>query len=105
LKKKGPSKAQLEEEAKWRAWSDDKLVKTLTVSIYSTWSEAFQAMDYIKYAQGLNWLTQTSGYFAGGLVMFLVGTRLPKKYGLEGVDIKAVLCAEIDTFIDAGAFS
>ena len=40
-----PTTTQREEEAYWRQWVDQRLVKVITVNIYGTAKEAFQTFD------------------------------------------------------------
>ena len=93
----------MEQEARWRAWADDRLAKVLTANLYSTLTDSFQAMEYILDVDSFSYVSQVSGYGAGGIIMWMVGRRLPAKYGLEGKDLRAELRALVDEFIDAGA--
>jgi hypothetical protein len=52
----GKSAAALEEEEKWLAWVDGRLVHVLTPNIYRTAGEAVQAFDYITTAGNFSFL-------------------------------------------------
>jgi hypothetical protein len=101
-KVKVPTAKEVEEEKFWRQWADEKLVKVLTVNLYSSLRESYQAMEYIMDVHSFSYLSRLVGYGAGGMVMYAVGTRLPKKYGLEGKDLRAELVKLVDEFVDAG---
>eukprot|EP00892_Ulva_mutabilis_P005151 jgi/Ulvmu1/3007/UM015_0047.1 len=90
-----------DEQQKWQDWADDKLVKLVTVNIYRSWGEAYQAMDYVKYVQAFSALQQTLAYYSGGAVMYFIGAKLVPKYGLEGKDLREELRLAIDSFIEA----
>lgn len=96
--------AKSADEEQWRDWADDKLVKLVTVNIYRSWAEAYQAMDYVKYVQSFSFFQQTTAYYFGGAVMYFVGTKLVSKYGLQGKDLREELRMAVDSFIEARAF-
>jgi hypothetical protein len=98
-----PTAAELEEEARWRAWADDRLVKVLTANLYASMREAYQSMEYIMDVDSFSYFSQLMGYGCGGAVMWAVGRRLPTKYGLEGKDLRAELVALVNEFVDGGA--
>ena len=96
------SQAQLAEEQQWRTWADERLVKVLTANLYATLKESYQAMEYIMDVDSFSYFSQITGYTCGGAIMWLVGRRLPKKYGLEGKDLRAELIGLVNEFVDAG---
>lgn len=94
--------AELAEEAAWRAWADERLVKVLTANLYASMRESYQAMDYIMDIEAFSYFSQISGYSAGGLVMWLVGRGLPAKYGLERDNLRGELLALVHELAAAG---
>lgn len=100
----GPAGAeQAEREAVWRAWADDRLAKVLTANLYCSLADSYRAMEYIFDVPTFSWPSRMAGYAAGGAVMWLVGRGLPRKYGLEGADLRGELVRELDAFVAAGA--
>ena len=75
---------QREEEAYWRQWVDQRLVKVITVNIYGTAKEAFQTFDYISATGKFNWFEAESARIAGAVMMWGISNKLKKKYGIEG---------------------
>lgn len=75
---------QREEEAYWRQWVDQRLVKVITVNIYGTAKEAFQTFDYISATGKFNWFEAESARVAGAVMMWGISNKLKKKYGIEG---------------------
>lgn len=59
-------------------------------------------MEYARHVQSFNVMQQTVSYTLGGLIMYLVGMRLPAKYGYTDTDVREELCKEINSFIAAG---
>lgn len=90
------------EEAQWRAWVDTTFVKLLTANIYSTWTQSFQTMKYITESGQWGGLERALAYNGGAVLMYAIGSRMPKKYGFEG-DLRELLYKEIDSFIENGA--
>ena len=79
-----PSISQREEEAYWRQWVDQRLVKVITVNIYGTAREAFQTFDYISATGKFNWFEAESARVAGAVMMWGISNKLKKKYGIQG---------------------
>lgn len=89
-----------EEETEWRKWVDQVLVKTLTANIYRSWEETRQTFDYMVDKTQWAWHTRTLAQYAGSVLMWQVGSRMPKKYHIEG-DLREALYKELDKFIAA----
>ncbi|KAK9711413.1 Glutaredoxin [Popillia japonica] len=98
------SKAELDEERKWRKWADDVLVHTLSPNVYRTRTEAYQAF---------NWFSQTGDWeklfpnwerymmiYVGANAMWLIGKRLKTKYNLKE-DVRLSLYEECDKWAKA----
>ncbi len=79
-----PTTTQREEEAYWRQWVDQRLVKVITVNIYGTAKEAFQTFDYISATGKFNWFEAESARVAGAVMMWGISNKLKKKYGITG---------------------
>jgi microsomal prostaglandin-E synthase 2 len=101
-KKVSPKLLQTDEVKKWRSWADTTLAQIVTVNIYRSLSESFQAMEYVKHVESFNAVEQALSYFIGGAVMYAVGTRLPKKYGYSDKDVREELRTEVNNFVRAG---
>lgn len=72
-----------EEEARWSAWVDDKLVHILPANIYRTPSEALQAFDYISENSNFSAGQQLMAKYSGAVIMYaLTQLKLKKKYGI-----------------------
>lgn len=97
--------AETKEVSQWRNWADATLVNLVTLNVYRSFSESFQVMEYVRHEQSFNAMEQTGFYALGGLIMYFVGTRLPKKYGYTDADVREELRKEINSFIAAGAVS
>ncbi|DBB08372.1 TPA: hypothetical protein ACH3X3_008533 [Trebouxia sp. C0006] len=79
-----PTTTQREEEAYWRQWVDQRLVKVITVNIYGTAKEAFQTFDYISATGKFSWFEAESARVAGAVMMWGISNKLKKKYGIQG---------------------
>lgn len=101
----GKAKAQehdAEVEGRWVAWADSTLVQVVTTNIYSSFEQAFQTMQYVNRSDAFGTFDRALAYICGGLVMYYVGVfKLPKKYGLEGVDLRQRLYDTVNEFADA----
>nr|CAG4646369.1 EOG090X08KD [Macrothrix elegans] len=89
-------------ERKWRLWSDNVLMHTLSPNIYRTWEEALEA--FRMFSQAGNW-DQIFSYwdrqiiiYLGAFVMYLVGKRLKKRHNLLD-DPRQSLYNEVNYFL------
>jgi microsomal prostaglandin-E synthase 2 len=96
------STAAAADEARWRRWADERLVKTITANIYRSWDESWQTFSYITREAGdaWGWAAREGARVAGSVLMWRVGSGMPKKYGIEG-DLRAALYRDLDAFVDA----
>ncbi|GIL92120.1 hypothetical protein Vretimale_14928 [Volvox reticuliferus] len=95
-----PSPADaLAEEVRWRKWVDDKLVKVLTANIYRNWDESVETFKYITEQSGWSWGAREVARWAGAVMMWQVGKRMPAKYGIEG-DLRKALYDAANDFAD-----
>ena len=92
--------SQHEEEAYWRQWVDQRLVKVITVNIYGTAKEAFQTFDYISATGNFNWFEAESARVAGAVMMWGISNKLKKKYGIEG-NLREELYTSANQWVDA----
>jgi microsomal prostaglandin-E synthase 2 len=97
------SEPAAKEEQKWRDWVDTTFVKLVTANIYSSWGQSFQTMKYITESGQWGTMERALAYNGGAVLMYAVGSRMPKKYGFEG-DLRVLLYKEIDSFVDSCAF-
>ncbi|KAG2490256.1 hypothetical protein HYH03_011380 [Edaphochlamys debaryana] len=91
----------LEEEVKWRKWVDQTFVKVLTANIYRNWDEALETFKYITDQTSWSWGTRELARWSGAVIMWQVGKKMPKKYGIEG-DLRLALYAAADDFVENG---
>jgi microsomal prostaglandin-E synthase 2 len=98
----GSNIADDSEEARWRRWADERLVKTITANIYRSWDESWQTFSYITREAGdaWGWAAREGARVAGAVLMWKVGQGMPKKYGIEG-DLREALYRDLDAFADA----
>jgi microsomal prostaglandin-E synthase 2 len=82
--------ASSEEEARWRRWVDQRLVRIITVNIYRTAKESLQTFDYITEHGNFGWAQREAARLGGASMMWAISGRLKKKYGVEG-DVREAL--------------
>lgn len=80
------SSPPVSKEATWRKWVDGRLVKVITVNIYRTAGESWQAFDYISRAGdfGSSSVEKTAARVVGAGMMYAIAGRLAKRYGVVG---------------------
>ena len=70
-------------ELAWRRWVDGRLVRVLTLNIYRTPGEAWQAFSYITTAGNFGGALETgAARVVGSGMMWAIAGRLAKKYGI-----------------------
>lgn len=80
---RGPAAADADKDTAWRRWVDGRLVKVVTINIYSTGREAWQTFDYITSAGDFGGIVEkTASRVVGAGMMYAIGGRLAKKYGI-----------------------
>ncbi|CAD7704328.1 unnamed protein product, partial [Ostreobium quekettii] len=94
------SPASTEEEAKWRKWVDDRLMKIITANIYRSWGESWKTFDYITDHGNFNPATRQAARLFGTTLMWRVGKGMPKKYNIQG-DLREALYEALDEWADA----
>nr|CAG4647171.1 EOG090X08KD [Megafenestra aurita] len=98
----GRSKESLLEERRWRKWSDDVLMHTLSPNIYRSWNEALEAFN--MFSKNGDWERIFSSWernvviYVGAAVMYLVGKRLKKRHQLLD-DTRQSLYNEVNYFL------
>ena len=65
------------EELKWRAWVDERLVRVITINIYSTGKESFQTFEYITEHGNFNWLEREGARYVGAAMMWALSGKRP----------------------------
>lgn len=75
------------EERRWRRWTDDVLVHTLSPNIYRTWDEALSSFQYFsKVGEWEKHFPDWERYlviYVGATAMYLIGKRLKKRHNLK----------------------
>nr|CAG4634877.1 EOG090X08KD [Alona affinis] len=100
----GRSKDSVEEERRWRKWSDDVLMHTLSPNIYRTWEESLEAFNL--FSKNGDWdrlfpsWERLTVIYVGAAVMLLIGKRLKKRHGLHD-DPRLSLYQEVGKFLKA----
>ena len=70
-------------ELAWRRWVDGRLVRVLTLNIYRSPGEAWQAFDYITQAGNFGGAAETAAArVLGAGMMWAIAGRLAAKYGI-----------------------
>jgi microsomal prostaglandin-E synthase 2 len=78
-----PALTPADAETAWRRWVDGRLVRVLTLNIYRTPGEAWQAFDYITEAGNFGGPLETgAARVVGAGMMWAIAGRLAKKYGI-----------------------
>ncbi|KAF6020556.1 Su(P) [Bugula neritina] len=93
----------LREEREWREWVDNNLVHILSPNAYRTLSEAVQSFRW--FSEVGDWETAMSSWsrlvciYSGAFVMWAIGGRLKRKYGLED-DVRQSLYKAINDWLE-----
>nr|CAG4637130.1 EOG090X08KD [Ceriodaphnia reticulata] len=98
----GRSKESIVEERRWRKWSDDVLMHTLSPNIYRTWEESLEAFNMFSKKGDWerifpSWERQMVIY-VGAAVMYFIGKRLKKRHNLMD-DARQSLYNEVNYFL------
>ncbi|KAJ8925007.1 hypothetical protein NQ315_001172 [Exocentrus adspersus] len=93
---------QFVEERKWRKWTDDVLVHTLSPNVYRSKDEALQAFNWFsdagEWEQHFPTWERMLIIYVGATAMWLIGKRLKKKYNLKD-DVRESLYDECNKWI------
>jgi microsomal prostaglandin-E synthase 2 len=72
------------EERRWRQWTDDVLVHTLSPNIYRTPAEAVEAFRHFsavgEWTKAFGKVETTLIVYVGAAAMFFIGRMLKKRY-------------------------
>jgi len=98
------SKEDVVEERKWRRWTDDVLVHTLSPNVYRTPTEALAAFQWFdEVGDWPNLFQAWERYlvvYVGALVMYLIGKRLKKRHNLKD-DVRQSLYDECNRWMNS----
>lgn len=100
----GRSKESIVEERRWRKWSDEVLIHTISPNIYRTWEEAVEAFQ--MFSKNGDWEKIFSSWerqviiYVGAFAMLLIGKRLKKRHNLLE-DPRQSLYQEVNHFLKA----
>ncbi|KAF5299666.1 hypothetical protein FQA39_LY11461 [Lamprigera yunnana] len=92
------------EERKWRKWTDDILVHTLSPNVYRTREEALQAFNW--FSEVGEWEKHFPTWeryliiYVGAFAMWMIGKRLKTRHQLKD-DVRTSLYDECDRFVKA----
>nr|CAG4651097.1 EOG090X08KD [Simocephalus serrulatus] len=98
----GRNKESIVEERRWRKWSDDVLMHTLSPNIYRTWEESLEAFN--MFSKNGEWERIFSQWerqiviYVGAAVMYVVGKRLKKRHHILD-DARQSLYNEVNYFL------
>jgi len=101
IKKPAPTSKELEEEEKWREWTDDKLVHLLPPNIYRNPSEAIEAFSYIADHGNFSWYNRLISKYLGAAAMYFVSKRLRKRHNIEEGEERVELIRAVNEWLDA----
>ena len=77
-------------EAAWRAWTDDALIKVLTVNLYRSFGDALQTFDYLTQRNFAPYLALPAKYF-GAVAMTAVARKRRSALGVAAGGERAAL--------------
>jgi microsomal prostaglandin-E synthase 2 len=77
-------------ELAWRAWTDDTLIKVLTVNLYRSFGDALQTFDYLTLRNFSPYLALPAKYF-GAVAMTLVARKRRAALGVAAGGERAAL--------------
>ena len=89
-----------EAEKKWRTWVNERYVRIITANIYRSFGESWETFDYIVKHGNFGTVSRLMTRMFGTATMYVIGTRMPKKYSIEG-DLREALYAATDEWIEA----
>jgi len=98
------TKEDIVEERRWRRWTDETLVHTLSPNVYRSPSEALAAFQWFDEVG--NWADLFQAWerylviYVGAMVMYLIGKRLKKRHNLKD-DVRESLYDECNLWMKA----
>ena len=99
-KSSGVASDGTEAEKKWRTWVNERYVRIITANIYRSFGESWETFDYIVKHGNFGTVSRLMTRMFGTTAMYVIGTRMPKKYSIEG-DLREALYAATDEWIEA----
>lgn len=98
----GRTKESIVEERRWRKWSDDVLMHTLSPNIYRTWDESLEAFQMFDkngdWERIFSYWERQLVIYVGAAAMYLIGKRLKKRHNLLD-DVRQSLYQEVNFFL------
>ena len=79
----GAPQSFFDEEERWRQWVDKWLVHVITINIYRTLGESYQAFEYITKAGNFPFYTREAARHTGALFMYGLTGRIKKRHNIE----------------------
>lgn len=95
-----PARSGSAAEARWRAWTDEVLVKHLTINLYRTLGESVDTFDYLT-RQNFSPLTAVPAKYFGAVAMHVVARKRRTQLGVAPGAERATLASVLDEFADA----
>jgi len=98
------TKESIVEERRWRKWSDDVLMHTLSPNIYRTWDESVAAFRMFDkngdWERIFSYWERQLVIYVGAAAMYMIGKRLKKRHNLLE-DVRLSLYQEVNHFMKA----
>ncbi|XRB10702.1 prostaglandin-E synthase 2 [Pseudoscourfieldia marina] len=79
----GKPQSFFDEEQKWRSWVDKWLVHVITINIYRTLGESYQAFEYITTSGNFPFHTREIARHTGAIFMYGLSGRIKKKHSID----------------------
>jgi len=99
---KTASTRSFSEERRWRKWSDDVLMHTLSPNIYRTWDESVEAFKMFDkngdWERIFSYWERQLVIYVGAAAMYMIGKRLKKRHNLLD-DVRQSLYNEVNHFM------
>jgi microsomal prostaglandin-E synthase 2 len=95
-----PARSGSAAEAKWRAWTDEVLVKHLTINLYRTLGESVDTFDYLT-RQNFSPLTAVPAKYFGAGAMYVVARKRRTQLGVAPGAERETLASVLNEFADA----
>jgi len=96
------TKEDIVEERRWRKWSDDVLMHTLSPNIYRTWDESVEAFKMFDkngdWERIFSYWERQLVIYVGAAAMYMIGKRLKKRHNLLD-DVRQSLYNEVNHFM------
>ncbi|XP_066600384.1 prostaglandin E synthase 2 [Prorops nasuta] len=100
---KNKSLNDIVEERKWRQWSDEILVHTLSPNVYRTFKESYETFSWFReFGHWDEYFSKIRIYIAtnvGAVAMYFIGKRLKAKYNMND-DVRESLYKQTNVWLD-----